>query len=290
MAFGFARSLGATYFGNMAVRRMQTLTKSEDIKKFTQTAFVGSEADNMLRVALDIGEGLLRNGADVHRVEFTIEKICRSYGAVHVEVFSIYSLILSSVRLADGSYSAQTRRVLDISNNMLMIEGYNSLSRTICEKTPSFDEVDRLILEMKNRCRYPGWLSVIGYVLASGSFAIFFGGAVRDGIVAGAIAIILYVLDRINFDYFNRMVKTLMTAFVAGMLSGVAFKLGLADNVNMVLVGTMMLLIPGVALGNATRDLLCGDTIAGSLKVVQSIITAIVIAIGYALSIIVLGG
>lgn len=244
----------------------------------------------MLRIALDIGEGLLKNGADVHRVEFTIEKICRAYGAVHVEVFSIYSLILSSVRLADGSYSAQTRRVLDISNNMLVLEGYNSLSRKICDDTPPFDDVDRKILEIKEKCRYPRLLSLIGYVIAAGSFAVFFGGTLRDGIAAGAIAVLIYVLDKLKFDYFNRMVKTLMTAFIAGVLSGISVKLGLADNMNMVLVGTMMLLIPGVALGNATRDLLCGDTIAGSLKAVQSVIAAIVIAIGYALSIIVLGG
>ena len=254
------------------------------------TPYTGSKADNMLRIALDVGEGLLKSGADVHRVEFTIEKICKSYGAVHVEVFSIYSLILTSVRLADGSYSAQTRRVLDISNNMLMIESYNSLSRRLCAQTPDFEEADRLIKEVKEKCKYPTWLSITGYIFAAGSFAVFFGGTLRDGVAAGLIALVIYVIDRLGFDYFNRMVKTLMTAFIAGMLSGIAVKVGLANNMNMVLVGTMMLLIPGVALGNATRDLLCGDTIAGSLKVVQSFITAIVIAIGYALSIIVMGG
>ncbi len=254
------------------------------------TPYTGSYADDLLRIALDIGEGLLKSGADVHRVEFTIDKICKSYGAVNVEVFSIYSLILASVRLSDGSYSAQTRRVLTVSTDMSMIEGYNSLSRQICSDTPNFDEVDRLIKEVKTKAKYPAWLSILGYIFAAGSFAIFFGGTLRDGIAAGIIALAVYVLDGISFDYFNRMVKTLMTAFVAGVLSGIAVRLGFADNMNMVLVGTMMLLIPGVALGNATRDLLCGDTIAGSLKVVQSVITAIVIAIGYALSIIVTGG
>lgn len=266
------------------------LTRKNAINGFVPTEYTGSEADNMLRIALDIGEGLLKNGADVHRVEFTIDKICKAYGAVHVEVFSIYSLILTSVRLADGSYSAQTRRVLDISNNMMMIEGYNSLSRHVCANTPSYEDVDVLIRDVKEKYKYPWWLSVLGYIFAAGSFAVFFGGTLRDGISAGAIALLVYALDRISFDYFNRMVKTLMTAFVAGLMSGIAVKLGCADNMNMVLVGTMMLLIPGVALGNATRDLLCGDTIAGSLKVVSSVITAIVIAIGYALSIIVMGG
>ncbi len=249
-----------------------------------------SYADNLLRIALDIGEGLLKNGAEVRRVEFTVEKICRTYGAAHVEVFSIHSLILASVRLEDGSYSSQTRRILDISNNMLALEEYNALSRKICEQKPEFNEIDSLIKDVKIKSRYPIWLTLIGYILAAGGFAVFFGGTAGDCIAASLIAPAVFLLEHIKFDYFNRMVKTLLTAFFAGILSCLTVHIGIADNMNMVIVGTMMLLIPGLSLGNAARDLLCGDTLAGSLKTVQAIIAAIMIAIGYALSIMLMGG
>lgn len=266
------------------------MTEHIDPSLITPTPYTGSKADNLLRIALDIGEGLLKCGAEVRRVEFTIEKICKTYGAAHVEVFSIHSLILASVRLEDGSYSAQNRRILDVSNNMMTLEGYNSLSRKICDEKPDFDEIDTLIKEIKSKCKYPTWLALLGYILGAGGFAVFFGGTLTDGIAASIIAPIVFGLEHIKFDYFNRMVKTLLIAFFAGILSCLSVNIGFAQNMDMVIVGTMMLLIPGLSLGNAMRDLLCGDTLAGSLKTVQAVLAAIMIAIGYALAIVLMGG
>lgn len=264
---------------------------TEELKESIQNPpYTGNYADNLLRIALDIGGGLLKNGAEVRRVEFTVEKICKAYGAVHVEVFSIHSLILASVRLEDGSHSFQTRRILGISNNMVRIEQYNSLSRRICEEKPEFSLIDSEIKNIKSKNSYPTWLLLFGYILGAAGFAVFFGGTLRDALAAALIAPVVFILDSIHFDYFNSMVKTLFMAFFAGLLSCFAAKLGFADNMNMVIVGTMMLLIPGLSLGNAMRDLLCGDTLAGSLKTVQAILSATMIAIGYALAIMLTGG
>ncbi|MBQ7381094.1 MAG: threonine/serine exporter family protein, partial [Clostridia bacterium] len=56
-------------------------------------------ADDLLRLALDVGEGMLKNGGEISRVEDTVERICRAYGAEHVEVFTIISVINASVRI-----------------------------------------------------------------------------------------------------------------------------------------------------------------------------------------------
>ena len=69
---------------------------------------------------------------EVHRVENTIERICHAYGAVHVEVFSIISFISATVRMPDGSFSSQMRRIRSTSTNLTLIERYNALSRRIC--------------------------------------------------------------------------------------------------------------------------------------------------------------
>ena len=59
-------------------------------------------ADIVLCTALDIGEHLLKNGAEVSRVEDTIERICFAYGAARVEAFAITTLIVASVRMQNG--------------------------------------------------------------------------------------------------------------------------------------------------------------------------------------------
>ncbi len=249
-----------------------------------------SEADNLLRIAMDIGEGLLKNGAEIHRVELAIETICHAYGAAHVEVFSIQSLILASVRMKDHTYSSQTRRILDISNNLHMLEAYNSLSRKICQERPDFDAVDEMLRAVKEKKRYPRFLLMLGYMLASGSFAVFFGGSVRDGIAGALVGILVFLLDLVHFDFFNKMAKTLLTAFVAGIGAYLSIFAGIGQNVDMIIIGSIMLLIPGLALGNAMRDLFCGDILAGVLKLIQACVTTVMIAIGYGLAILLLGG
>ena len=108
-------------------------------------------AEYLLCLALDVGEGMLKNGGDVNRVEDTIERICRAYGAEHVEVFTIISVINAAVRMPDGSYSSQLRRVKSTSNNLGKLESLNALSREICQKRPSLDEFDARLTESIQR-------------------------------------------------------------------------------------------------------------------------------------------
>ena len=255
---------------------------------FIPTAHSDSPVDNLVRIALDIGEGLLKSGAEIHRVEDAIEHICKAYGAAHVEVFSIQSLIVTAVRMPDGSYSSQSRRITDISNHLRCLEYYNRLSRDICRDTPDFDEIDRRIFEIKQKRNYRFIFAIIGYACAAGGFAVFFGGSLRDGLAAALIGIVMSLLDRLNAKFFTPVTKTLLVAFTAGMLSYLTVIAHIGEHTDMIAIGTIMILIPGLSLGNSMRDLLTGDTLAGILRAVQSCIIAVIIAIGYSISILLL--
>ena len=54
-------------------------------------------------VALDIGEQILYSEGEISRVEDTVTRISRAYGAARVDVFAITSLILVSVTDGDGN-------------------------------------------------------------------------------------------------------------------------------------------------------------------------------------------
>ena len=57
-----------------------------------------------------------------------------------------------------------------------------------------------------------------------------------------------------------------------------------------VLIGISMLLIPGIMLTNSIRDILLGDIISGSLRLVEAILMAATIALGIMAAIWLLGG
>lgn len=246
--------------------------------------------DRLLCLALDVGEGILRNGGEINRVEDTIERICKAYGAEHVEVFTIISVIHAAIRMPDGSYSSQMRRVKTTANNLSKFEALNALSREICQTKPPLEEFDKRIHELKKQRTYPKYVEVIASGVATGGFALFFGGSFKDAAVAFVLGIIIAFVDTYSSKRLNAMAKTVISSFIATLLAALSVKLGLGDSVDYIMIGAIMVLVPGVAFGTAMRDLLCGDLLAGTLKTLQACMLALMIAFGYLIGMMVCGG
>lgn len=246
--------------------------------------------DDLLRTALDIGAGLLRSGGEVKRVEDTITRICTCHGASHVEVFAITSLIIASVRMPDGSYSCQTRRILNSGIDLHKLDLYNSLSRDICGGRITLIEAQERLRVIKKSTPYPGWLRFVGALLGTAGFTIFFGGTLLDAIAAALIGCIMMMLELIRPRYVNSMAQAIISSFVGGILSILVMRAGLGDNVDKIMIGTIMILIPGLTIGTSIRDMLNGDTIAGFVRLLQSVLLATIIALGYGAAILLLGG
>ena len=59
---------------------------------------------------LDMGALLLDCGAEISRVEETIVRMGRAYGARHVDVFAITSIITLTMEFAEEDVITETRR------------------------------------------------------------------------------------------------------------------------------------------------------------------------------------
>lgn len=243
----------------------------------------------LLCLALDVGEGMLKNGAEVSRVEDTIERICHAYGAVHVEVFTIISMINAAVRMPDGSYSSQLRRVKQTSINLDRLEGLNNLSRKICRETPSLDEFDEMLHELKSKHAYPKWVNLLSSAVAVSAFCLFFGGGFLEALITLFIGAGIYGINTYRSARLNSMAKTVIASFFAATVAGVSHLIFKDLNVDSIIIGAIMLLVPGMMFGTAMRDLLCGDLIAGTLKILQAIIQTLMIGFGYMLTFAMLG-
>ena len=238
-------------------------------------------SDYLLCLALDVGEGLLRNGAEVGRVEDTIERICYAYGAEHVEVFSIISFINAAVRMPDGSYSSQLRRVKNTANNLGKLENYNALSREVCRDKPALDVFDQKLKEIKKTKTYPKSAIILAYAIGAISFSCFFGGNLRDAAVSFVLGLIIGLVSTCSPPQLTEIAKTAISAFLTFLLAEVSMMWGIGSNEGAIITGVVMLLVPGVLFGTAMRDIFCGDLLAGSLKILQALLIALMIAFGY---------
>lgn len=246
-------------------------------------------AEYLLCLALDIGEGMLKNGAEVSRVEDTVERICRAYGAAHVEVFSIISVVNATVRMPDGTYSSQMRRVKQLGMDLGVLERLNALSREVCATTPPLDEFDERVHEAKS-VGYPWWLMLAAMSVICGGFTFFFGGGWRDALVGAVIGAVVSVLDIFPSKYINSLTKTAISALVIALMAGISVLIGVGQHGSIIIIGSIMPLVPGVSFGTAMRDLLLGDLASGSLKAMQSILQALMIAFAYMIAASLVGG
>ncbi len=245
--------------------------------------------DYLLCLALDVGEGMLKNGGEIARVEDTIERICRAYGAVHVEVFSIISMINAAVRMPDGSYSSQLRRVRQTGNNLNALERFNALSRRICRETPSLEEFDSLVHEVKKERPYPMWMQILSGALGAAAFCLFFGGDMIDSLVTFALGSVVALEMNMPSRRLNSMARTVIASFTASLLAGLLYILIPTLGVDSIIIGVIMLLVPGLMFGTAMRDLLCGDLLAGTLRTLQALLQTLMIGFGYMLSYSIIG-
>ncbi len=246
----------------------------------------------ILSLVLDIGEEMLTAGAEINRVEDSIYRILCSYGYEKVNVFAITEHISVSFLDSNGQVVSEARRIYYFSNDMNHLEDLNQLSRYICANQPGITEIrDRLESKKKKKNSNNQFLACLAYFMGAGGFAIFFDGTIMDGIVSGLVVIFMYAISRISkVGLLNKIIFTSLSATLAGFAACILVHFGIGDHLDTIIIGNIMLLVPGLAFTTSLRDMLSGDIIAGLLRMIESIMVAAAIAIGYAVPLLLLGG
>lgn len=247
--------------------------------------------DQMLGLVLDIGKSMLECGAQISRVEDTIQSLCQAYGAETVEPWTITSIVQATVRMPDGYHTTQIRRVYETANDLSRLEALNELVRDLQTAHVPLEEAAQKYKAVLQKKTGSLPLTLCGSFLGAGSFAIFVGGDLFDALVSGCVGLVVIALLSLSFRLnLNSIARTVLFCFCGGMLSLLCFSFGMGHNVDKIMIGTIMLFTPGILLGNAVKDMLCGDLIAGTLKLLQAIITSVAIAVGYAAAMWLMGG
>lgn len=244
--------------------------------------------DQVLGVAMDIGKSMVKCGAEINRVEETVVRICHAYGLKQTEVFSVISIIVTTTFDREGKDHTQSRRIHSYSTDFGKLESLNALSRKICSNRPDPSEA-RAELEKINEPKKRLLLSVcLGYILAASSFTAFFGGSIKDAVAAAPIAVILWLISSLSKARgMNKLFLTAVSSAISGFLAILFVKLGFADSAPMIMIGDVMVIIPGLMLINSVREMLCGDVMSGLLRFLESIIISLAIACGFAVPLII---
>lgn len=234
---------------------------------------------------------MLMSGAEVSRVESTIEHMAKAYGFKKVDVFTIIFSIVVTVKDGEGNIETQTRRIEARDTDLHKVERINALSRKVCSEPVTLEDFKAQLEEISQEKPYsPGLIWAI-YGIASAAFTVFFGGGMGDALAAfiGGLVIRLILMAGNRLKLQN-IVLTMMCSGAAGLMALLSVKLGIGQSLDQIIIGNIMLLTPGIALTNSLRDLIRGDLISGLLVLCEAVIRAIAIAVGLALVIWQFGG
>ena len=239
--------------------------------------------NTLLDLATDLGYELAMSGAETFRVEESINRVLKTYG-VESEAFAIPNNLIVSIETPEGQPMTRMRRIGYHGNDLDGVEVFNGLSRAICNRKPEPTEARRwLQIARSKRRTYKLPMYLMGNFLGASGFALFFGGNLLDALWAGicglAVGMVGKWMDSLKA---NQFFSTIASSFIAAMIAYSIFGFGLTPNVDTVIIGTLMILVPGLLFTNAMRDIIYGDTNSGVNRIVQILLIAMAIALGTA--------
>ena len=132
------------------------------------------------------GETLLENGAEVFRVEQTMEIMARSF---HLREFHVYVLTNGIFASAGTAEIAEVRNVPVRTTHLGRVVAVNALSREIAAGGVTLDEAEHRLAEAR-RIPFPkGKTQLLAGMSGTACFALIFGGTIRSALAAAAAAI-----------------------------------------------------------------------------------------------------
>ncbi|MBS5883298.1 MAG: threonine/serine exporter family protein [Clostridium sp.] len=238
------------------------------------------EINNILQVAAYAGKIMLESGAEAYRVEETMNRICNSLG---IEVANSYAT--PTVIIASASYQGEIKslvvRISSRSVDLQRIHKVNDLARNIVKNKLTVEELNDNLKEIEEERRYSNTITIFFSAVGAFGFVFLFGGSLRDAIAAFLIGIVVkYFSIKGEKIGLNSFFNTSICAGILAFLAIISIKIGLAFDMDKVIIGSIMLLVPGLAITNAIRDTVAGDLVSGLARGAEAFLTAIAVAVG----------
>lgn len=239
----------------------------------------------LLHTAIDISSLMLSCGGELYRAEESIVRICKAYGATEINVFSIPSSLIVTLVTTDNKSITLSKKVVQSSTDLNKLDRLNNLSRYICDFAPDYNFINSMLNDIENNnILYDNKYVTFSFAIIPGVFCLFFGGTLKDAFFTLFIGITLkFFLNKLEKQNSNLIFINIICSAIASVMAILFTITGLADNYDKMIIGSIMLLVPGLILTNAMRDLMLGDMLTGILRLIEALLVAVGIAIGVAI-------
>ena len=235
----------------------------------------------VLDVALEAGCILLKNGAEIFRVEETVYRICHYYGIESCSVFTLTNGIFLTAGSTTDPYFAKVKHLPVGGSHLGRVAAVNQLSREIEQGKYTIEEVHEKLKEIQNIPDKSNLAKIMAAGIGCGAFCFLFAGNLFDSLTAFVSGIIYYIFNLyINEKYMSKITGNICGGILLTMICLVSYHFSIGQHMDAMIAGSIMPLVPGVPFTNSIRDFADGDYISGAVRMLDAILVFISIAMG----------
>lgn len=235
----------------------------------------------ILALAVETGDALLRNGAEVYRVEDTVNHILEAYEIENYDVYVLSNGIFASANEDKDDACSMIRHIPLGTTHLGRIAALNQLSREICSHDCSMLDAWVRLEECKSIPFPKKWVQCLFCGLGSSCFGYLFGGTPLDAVFSFFIGAMLKLfLIRLSGSRTSKFITNILGSAFVTLLAMLVLHTGTPVLYDKIIIGAIMPLVPGMALTTSIRDFFNGDYLSGAIHMIDAILTAFCIAVG----------
>lgn len=224
------------------------------------------------RFVVKLGRALHECGTTSQRTEAHLTNVTRMLGLNGSFLISPTTFNCAFWEEDELDQFIHIERVEPAENNLGRLWEIDRLVESIADKRLSFsegsDQLERVIHAPWN---YSLAANAFSWALIGGSFSALLSANVRDCIAATLLSLILFLITRLASRHAGwKPVITILAPFLSGILASGVAAFGIGINVPFVILSSIIIFIPGLALTVSLTEISAGQLISGSSRLVDA--------------------
>ena len=235
----------------------------------------------VLSLAVEIADVMLRNGGEIYRIEDTVIHILKAYNVESFDVYLLSNGIFASANEDKEDACSIIRHVPLGSVNLSKIAYLNQLARDLCTHKCTISEGWERVKEAKSLPSYSNKIQYLSCGLGSACYTFIFGGSMMDF----GFSFIIGLFEQMVLNYlaehkFSRFLRNVFASTFVSTCTILVMQTGLPLLQDKIIIGAIMPLVPGITFTTSIRDFHNGDYLSGTIHLIDALLTALCVAVG----------
>lgn len=239
---------------------------------------------NEIDAVLLAGRILMESGAEVSRIETTMHHIAEALAIEQFEVYVVNQGIIASGTNQLGYQESKVMNVNETVINLGKLEAVNALSRSLSKKSKvTAAYIFHKLKDINTSQLYPLPSILAAYFFGAGGFSLALGSSPIDSFTAAVAGLLAgWFIQVASTRIHTPFLTTILASSIVSLTVNLFYFLGLGETRSIIILGALMIMIPGGFFVNAIREISHNNFTTGFTLLMSALMTCISISVGVA--------